>query len=222
MTGPVLTSLGVAAAATLVSLPPALALAWLLARRRFVGKALVETLVALPLVLPPVVTGLLLLLLLGRGSVLGGWLHETLGFEFVFSTSAAVLAAAVVSWPLLVRTLRVALEGVDPRLEQAARTLGAGPLTTFRTVTLALCRRGVVAATVLGFARALGEFGATLVVAGALPGGRVTAPVAVFRELQSGRPENALPLVGALVALAFGAMLVSEWLVRRERSTWTP
>jgi len=216
---PLLTSAGVAALAVLGTLPVGLPLAWLLARRRFRGKSLVETVVALPLVLPPVVTGYLLLLLMGRNTVVGGWLHRTFGLELMFTPTAAALAAAVVSFPLLVRTLRVSIEGVDSRLEQASRTLGAGPLTTFRHVTLPLCRNGVVAALVLAFARALGEFGATLVVAGTLPGGRTTAPVAVYRALMSGDPSRAVPLVVALVLLALVAMLISERLVHpRDRA----
>ena len=217
MTAAILTSIVIALAAVAVGLLPAAWLAWRLARRDFPGKALVETVVALPLVLPPVVTGYLLLIVLGRRGVLGGWLHDALGVDVVFTPLAAVLAAAVVSFPLLVRTLRVSFEGVDPGLEQAARTCGASPSTTFRAVTLPLCRHGVLAALVLAFARALGEFGATLVVAGTLPGGRVTAPVAVWRELQSGDPTRAVPLVVALVAVAFAAMFTSEWLVRRGR-----
>jgi molybdate transport system permease protein len=207
----------IASAAVAVSLPFGLLLAWWLARRRFFGKTLVEAVVAAPLVLPPIVTGYLLLLLLARGTPVGGWLHRTFGWELLFTPLAAALAAAVVSFPLLVRTLRVAIESVDPGLEDAARTLGANRWTTFRTVTLPLCRSGVFAALVLAFARALGEFGATLVVAGTLPGGRVTAPVAVYRALISGEPSAAVPLVVALVLVALVAMAVSEHLVARAR-----
>ncbi len=217
MSDAIVTSVVIALGAVALGLLPAVALAWWLARRHFAGKAVVETLVAMPLVLPPVVTGYLLLMLLGRRTAFGGWLHDAFGLELLFTPLAATLAAAVVSFPLLVRTLRVAFEGVDPGLEQAARSLGAGRWTTFTAVTLPLCRHGVLAAVVLAFARALGEFGATLVVAGTLPGGRVTAPVAVWRELQSGDPSRAVPLVVALVAVAAAAMFASEWLVRRGR-----
>ncbi len=213
----VLTTLGISAAAVLASLPFGLALAWFLARRRFPGKALVETLVATPLVLPPVVTGVLLLLVLGRSTAFGGWLTSTFGIDIVFTPTAAVLAAAIVAFPLLVRTARVAFEGVDRELEQAARSMGASPVRVWSTVTLPLARRGVTAAVVLAFARAVGEFGATLVVAGTLPGGRRTLSVEVWQRLQSGDPGRAVPFVVASVLLAFAAVGWGEWLARPRR-----
>jgi molybdate transport system permease protein len=160
----------VAALATLVVLVPGIALAWLLARRDWPGKSLVETAVMLPMVMPPVATGLILLQLLGRNGPVGRWLHEHLDLAIVFTWRAVVIAMAVMSFPLLVRAARVAFEGVNPRLEQIARTLGASNARVFRTITLPLARRGIVAGAVLAFARALGEFGATILVAGNIPG----------------------------------------------------
>ncbi len=213
-----LVSVQVAALAVVVSLPVAVPLALCLARRSFRGKILVETVVALPLVLPPVVTGFVLLMLLGRGTLVGGKLTEVFGASLLFTPAAAVLAAAIVAFPLLVRTLRVAFEGVDPQLEEAASTLGATTWRTFTRVTLPLAWHGVVAGLVLAFGRALGEFGATLVVAGTLPGGRITAPVAVYRMLLSGDPWRARGLVGGLVIVALLTTACAELLVRGGRS----
>jgi molybdate transport system permease protein len=196
-------------------LPPGVALAWLLARKSWPGKSLVETLVALPLVVPPVATGLILLKLLGRRGTLGGWVEQTFGLELVFTWRAVVIATAVMSFPLLVRTARVAFEGVNPRLEQVARTLGAGPWRVFATVTLPLAARGLAAGAVLAFARGLGEFGATVMVAGMIPGQTVTLALSIYQQVNLGRDEAAWPLLGVSVALAFGAVWLSERLLQR-------
>jgi molybdate transport system permease protein len=205
----------VAVVSTLCILPPGLALAWLLARRDWPGKSVVETLVALPLVIPPVATGLLLLKLFGRRGFLGHWLEESLGLEIVFTWKAVVVATAVMSFPLLVRTARVAFESVSPRLEHVARTLGAGPWSVFWTITLPLARSGVIAGAVLAFARALGEFGATVMVAGFIPGKTETLSLSIYHLVQLGRDGEALGLLGISVALAFGAVWCSERLLRR-------
>lgn len=205
----------VAVVSTLCILPPGLALAWLLARRDWPGKSLVETLVALPLVIPPVATGLILLKLLGRRGVVGHWLESTLGLEVVFTWKAVVVATAVMSFPLLVRTARVAFESVSPRVEHVARTLGAGPWRVFWTITLPLARSGVMAGAVLAFARALGEFGATVMVAGFIPGKTETLSLSIYHLVQLGRDSEALGLLVISVALAFGAVWFSERMLRR-------
>jgi len=208
-------TLGVALLGTLLILPGGVALGWLLARRRWPGKALVETLVALPLVIPPVATGLILLKLFGRRGPLGVFLERTFGVEIVFTWKAVVLATAVMALPLLVRSARVAFEEVPARLEQVARTLGAGPWRVFFTVTLPLARRGLLAGCVLAFARALGEFGATVMVAGMIPGETITLALGIYHEVQLGHDGAALGLLAVSVTLAFGALAASEWLLRR-------
>ncbi|MEY4940204.1 MAG: molybdate transporter permease subunit [Verrucomicrobiota bacterium] len=208
-------TVGVAALSTCAILPAGIALAWLLARRDWPGKSLVETLVALPLVIPPVATGLILLKLFGRRGPLGSWLETTLGWEIVFTWRAVVIASAVMSFPLLVRTARVAFEGVNPRLEHVARTLGAAPCRVFVTITLPLARRGLVAAAVLAFARALGEFGATIMVAGFIPGQTATLALSIYHLVQLGRDGEALLLLTVSVLIAFGAVWLSEWFLRR-------
>ena len=208
-------TLGVAALSTLVILPFGVALAWLLARREWRGKTLVETLVALPLVMPPVATGLILLKLFGRRGPLGSWLENTFGWELVFTWRGVVIATAVMSFPLLVRTARVAFEGVNPRLEQVARTLGAGPWRVFLRVTLPLARRGLLAGVLLAFARALGEFGATIMIAGYIPGETATLALSIYHLVQLGQDAEALGLLGISVAIAFGAVWASEWFLRR-------
>ena len=200
-----------AAVATLIILPPGLALAWLLARRNWPGKALVETLTALPLVLPPVATGLILLKLLGRRGPLGPWMAEQ-GIEIVFTWKAVVIALAVMSFPLLVRSLRTAIEEVPSRLEQVAMTLGAGPWKVFWAVTLPLARRGVAAGAILAFARALGEFGATMILAGYIPGETGTLSLEIYQAIQMGEDTRAIELIGAAALLAFGALGISEYL----------
>ncbi len=210
-------TLAIAAASTLAILPFGLALGWLLARRAWPGKAFVETFVALPLVIPPVATGLILLKLFGRRGPLGGFLHETMGVEIVFTWKAVLLATAVMSFPLLVRSARVAFEEVDHRLEKVARTLGAGPWRVFFTITLPLAARGLTAGALLAFARALGEFGATVMVAGYFVGETATLSLGIYHLVQLGRDAEAFALLGVSVALAFGAILASELLLGRAR-----
>lgn len=209
-------TLGVALLSTLLILPPGVALGWLLARRRWPGKAMVETLVALPLVIPPVATGLILLKLFGRHGLFGRWCENVLGLEIVFTWRAVVLATAVMSFPLLVRSARVAFEEVPLRLEGVARTLGAGPWRVFFALSLPLARRGLLAGCVLAFARALGEFGATIMIAGMIPGETITLALGIYHEVQLGHDDAALILLAISVALAFGAVASSEWLLRRK------
>lgn len=208
----------VATISTVVILPFGIALAWLLARRDWPGKALVETLVALPLVIPPVATGLILLKVFGRRGVAGEFLEQTLGMEIVFTWRAVVIATAIMSFPLLVRTARVAFEGVNPRLEQVARTLGASNGRVFLTITLPLAARGLAAGIVLAFARALGEFGATIMVAGYIPGETATLSLSIYHLVQLGRDAEALGLLGISLVIAFGALWTSEWFLRRSRA----
>jgi molybdate transport system permease protein len=203
----------VAALGTLVILPPGLLIAWLLARYRWTGKPLVETLVALPLVMPPVATGLILLRLFGRRGALGRWLHEWLHVDVVFTWRAVVVAMAVMSFPLLVRTARVAFEGVNPRLEQIGRTLGASEARVFLTITLPLAARGILGGTLLAFARALGEFGATILVAGNIPGRTSTLSLAIYQLVQLGHDAQAFRLLGVSVLITFLAVWWSEWLI---------
>lgn len=208
-------TLGVATLSTLIILPFGTVLAWLLARGRWRGKSLVETVVALPLVMPPVATGLILLKLLGRRGFLGGWLERVFGVEIVFTWRAVVVAMGVMSFPLLVRAARVAFEEVPPRLEQIARTLGAGELRVFFTITLPLATRGLVAGTILAFARALGEFGATILVAGNIPGKTATLSLSIYSFVQLGQDSAAFRLLSISVVIAFGAVWISEAILRR-------
>ena len=194
--------------ATLLIVPPALAVAWLLARYRWRGKSLVETLVALPLVMPPVATGLILLELLGRRGPLG-WMHV------VFTWKAVVAAMMVMSFPLLVRAARVAFEEVEPRLEQIARTLGASDGRVFATITLPLAARGIAGGMLLAFARAIGEFGATIVVAGNIPGRTTTLSLAIYNFVQLGRDADAYRLLAAAALMAFAAVWITEAFLRR-------
>jgi len=211
-----LLSLKVALAATAIVLPPGVLLGLLFARRRFPGKTLLETLAYLPLVLPPTAVGYLLLALLARDGLLG---ESTLGFDLdlLLTWKGAVLASSLMSLPLVVRTARVAFEEVSPRLEWMGRTLGMGPLRVLGEITLPLARRGLLAAGVLGFSRALGEFGATVIVAGNIPGKTQTLALAIFNDIQIGRDDQARLLVGITAALAFGAVWTSEVLLRRRR-----
>jgi molybdate transport system permease protein len=204
--------------AVLCILPPGLALAWLLARRSWPGKSVVETLLALPLVMPPVATGLLLLRLLGRRGVLGGWLERAWGLDVVFTWRAVVAAMAVMALPLLVRSARSAFESVDPRLEQVARTLGASWPRIWSELTLPLARRGILGGTLLAFARALGEFGATIVVAGDIPGRTRTLALAIYGHIQLGEDTAAYRLLAVSAAIAFAALWTSEWFLRRRES----
>ncbi len=199
---------------TLILAPVGLALAWCLARPYWRGKASVETLISMPLVLPPVVTGLVLLKLFGRRGPLGHWLHDQFGLEIVFTWKAVVLALAVMSLPLFVRAARTAIEEVNPLYEQLARTLGASEWRVFVTITLPLARRGVLAGTLLAFARALGEFGATIMVAGNIPGQTTTLSVAIYQHVQLGQDARAWALAGVSALIAFAALWGSERLLR--------
>jgi molybdate transport system permease protein len=208
-------TLQMAAAATAAILVPGVAAAFFLAGYRGPGRSALETVLSLPLVLPPTAVGLLLLELLARNRPLGAWLAGQ-GVEVVFTWKAVVLAIAVMSFPLLVRSARTAFEEVDPRLVALARTLGCRPAAAFFRVSLPLARRGILAGIVLAFSRALGEFGATIMVAGNIPGRTQTLALAIFHETQLGRDAHATRLAAVTVALAFAALWVTEWLVRRQ------
>jgi molybdate transport system permease protein len=203
---------------TLLVVPGGLALAWCLARLRWHGKTLIETLLTLPLVLPPVVTGLVLLKLFGRRGPLGHFLDEHFGLDVVFTWRAVVLALTAMSLPLFVRAARAALEDVDPAFEQIARTLGASEWRVFFTITLPLARRGVLAGTMLALARALGEFGATIVVAGNIPGQTTTLSIAIYEYVQLGQDAHAWTLAAVSATLAFGAVFCSEYLWRGRKA----
>ena len=207
--GLLLRTLVVAAAATAIAAPPAIVLGWYFARRSFPGKDVLSTLVLLPMVLPPTAVGILLLRLFAAD----GW-FGALDLGIVLSLRGAVAASAVMAFPLIVRTARASFEALDPRLEAMSRTLGSGRLRTFLTVSLPLAGRGLTAGVLLGFARALGEFGATIMVAGNVPGRTQTLPSAIFAAQQSGDDARANVLMGAAVALGFVALLGSERLVR--------
>ncbi len=212
-------SLQVALWSVACSLPFGVATAFLLARTNFPGKSLVDGLVHLPLVIPPVVVGYMLLLLMGRRGPIGGWLYDTLGITVIFTWQGAALAAAVMGFPLMVRAMRLSLESVDRRLEQAARTLGAGRFDTFRSVTLPLMAPGILTGLVLAFARSLGEFGATITFVSNIPGQTRTIPVAIYTLTQT--PDGdaaALRLCIIAVILSLIALIASEWLARRLRT----
>lgn len=209
-------SLKVGGVAVLVSLPLAFALAWLLARGRFPGRVLLDALVHLPLVVPPVVTGWLLLLAFAPAGPIGAWLESWFGVSVLFRWTGAAVAAGVMALPLMVRAIRLSIEGVDRRLEQAARTLGAGRWRTFATVTLPLSLPGVIAGVVLGFARALGEFGATITFVSNVPGETQTLPLAIYAALQTpGGEALVLRLAGISVLLSLAALIASELIARR-------
>ena len=201
-----------AATATVCVLPPAIAVGWLLARRQFAGKALLETVVSLPLVLPPVASGLVLLWLFGRRSPVGQAL-DAVGIEVIFTWKAVVAAMMVISFPLVTRSVRAGIEQVDRRYEQIAATLGASTFRILRTITLPLASRGIAAGAVLGFSRALGEFGATIMVAGAIPGQTRTIAVGIYSLVETGREDAAWGLVVVAALLAFGAIYVSNRLL---------
>ena len=208
-------SLKVSFWATLLSLPPGLFIAYALARWQFWGKQVLNGLVHLPLILPPVVTGYLLLLVFGRQGLAGAWL-ESLGIVLAFRWTGAVLAAAIMAFPLMVRAMRLAIEAVDPRLEAAAATLGAPRIAVFATVTLPLILPGLITGAVLAFAKAMGEFGATITFVSNIPGQTQTLPSAIYTFLQvPGAEPAALRLVLVSVAVAMAALAVSELLARR-------
>lgn len=203
-----------ATGATVLILPPGVVLAWLLARRKFPGRVLVETFVSLPLVMPPVATGLILLVILSRRGRVGGLL-ERLGIEVVFTWKAVVLAMAIMGLPLLVRTARAGFEQVNARYESVAATLGASPARVFLTISLPLAWPSVLAGAVLAFARALGEFGATIIVAGSIPGATRTLAVAIYGYAETGQDELAFTLLLVSVSIAFVALWTANRLVER-------
>lgn len=215
-TGVLLLSLKVAATAVAFSLPLAMLVAWFLARSSWRGKMLVDALVHLPLVLPPVVTGYLLLVLLGRRGLIGGWLYEHLGVSFAFHWTGAALAGGIMGFPLMVRPIRLSLEAIDQRVEQAAATLGARPIMVWMTITLPLALPGVIAGLMLAFARALGEFGATITFAANIPGETRTLPLAIYTFIQvPGGESQAAQLIVISVIVSLGALMVSELIARR-------
>ena len=214
----ILLPLQIAVVATAINLPIAVGLSWLIVKRRVRGSFLLAVLVSLPLALPPVVSGYFLLLLLGRQGPFGSLIRDTLGVDSVFTWVAAALASAVVSFPLMARGVMTAIEGVDERLERSARSLGAGALRVAFTITLPLAYRGIMAGVLLGFVRALSEFGATIVVAGNIPGRTQTLPLAIFEKVQLGRDADALRLVGVSIALAVATILVHNWLLSKSRT----
>lgn len=209
-------SLLIATTATLCSLPFGIAIAWLLARGRFWGKSLLDTLVHLPLILPPVVTGYLLLLSFGRRGPIGGFLAEEFGIVFSFRWTGAALACAVMGFPLLVRAVRLSIEAVDQRLEAAAGTLGAHPLWVFATITLPLCLPGIIAGAILAFAKSMGEFGATITFVSNIPGETQTVPSAIYALTQTPDGDaGAYRLTLISVAVSMTALIASEWLAQR-------
>ena len=206
-------SLAVGLASTLVILPLGIALAWLFARKEWPLKSVLETFVLLPLVMPPVSTGLVLLKIFGRRSPLGQWLYDR-GIEIVFNWKGVLIAMAVMSFPLMVRSVRTSFAEVNVRLEQIAATLGASPLKIFFVVTMPLAYRGIVAGALLAFSRALGEFGATILLAGNIPGKTQTLSLAIYNFVQLGKDPEAYVLLGVTVGLAFLFVWSSEWLLR--------
>lgn len=211
-------SISVGLASTMLILPFGIALAWLFARKEWPLKSVVETLVLLPLVMPPVSTGLILLKIFGRRSPLGQWLYDR-GIEIVFNWKGVLIAMAVMSFPLLVRSVRTSFAEVNPRLEQIAATLGASPLRIFFVITIPLAYKGIVAGALLAFSRALGEFGATILLAGNIPGETQTLSLAIYNFVQLGKDSEAYTLLGITVALAFFFVWSSEWLLRSGRKT---
>jgi molybdate transport system permease protein len=209
-------SISVGLASTLLILPFGIALAWLFARKEWPLKSIVETAVLLPLVMPPVSTGLILLKVFGRRSPLGQWLYER-GIEIVFNWKGVLIAMSVMSFPLLVRSVRTSFAEVNPRLEQIAATLGASPLRIFFVITIPLAYKGIVAGALLAFSRALGEFGATILLAGNIPGKTQTLSLAIYNYVQLGKDPEAYTLLGITVVLAFLFVWCSEWLLRAER-----
>ncbi|MCW7763547.1 molybdate ABC transporter permease subunit [Photorhabdus luminescens] len=211
----IILSLKVSGMAVLLSLPFGILMAWILARFRFPGKSLLDSIIHLPLVLPPVVVGYLLLISMGRRGFVGEWLYDWFGISFAFSWRGAALASAIVAFPLMVRAIRLALESVDQRLEQAARTLGANPFKVFFTITLPLSLPGVIVGTVLAFARSLGEFGATITFVSNIPGETRTIPLAMYTLIETPGAETAAARLCIIaIILALISLMVSEWLTR--------
>jgi molybdate transport system permease protein len=211
-------SLSVAARSVGFSLPLAVAFAWVLTRRRFLGHTLLDAVVHLPLVLPPVVIGYLLLVLFGTRGPIGSWLQRTAGIELIFTRNGAALATAVMSFPLMVRAMRISLENVDAGLEEAARTLGAGAFDRFATITLPLMLPGVLAGAITAFSASLGEFGAVITFVSNIPGETRTLPLALYSALQTpGGDAAAARLAAISVVLGLSGLLLSEWFARRVR-----
>lgn len=211
-------SLSVATRSLLFSTPFAVLLAWVLTRRQFLGRTVLDALVHLPLVLPPVVVGYLLLLLFGARGPIGAWLDRVLGIELIFTRNGAALATAVMSFPLMVRAMRISLENVDRGLEDAARTLGAGALDRFATITLPLMLPGVLAGAITAFSAALGEFGAVITFVSNIPGETRTLPLALYTALQTpGGDAAAARLACISIVLGLSGLLLSEWFARRVR-----
>lgn len=215
----VLLSLRVSLISVLMGLPFGLVCGWLLARTNFWGKTALETIINLPLVLPPVITGYLLLVAFGRNGFLGDILHSQFGISIVFDWKGAAVAAAVVSFPLMVRSIRLGISHVDPTLEMAAQTLGATPWDAFWTVTLPLARSGIIAGCVLAFARGFGEFGATIMISGNIPGKTQTMPLYVYDQMETpGGVQNATTVIIASILIAAGALWASEILEKQAQS----
>ncbi|MET2845366.1 molybdate ABC transporter permease subunit [Vibrio owensii] len=212
-------SLKVGAYAVVWLIPLGVALAWLLSRKEFIGKSILDSLIHLPLVLPPVVIGYLLLISLGRQGVLGYWLFEHFGLVFSFNWKGAVIACIVVALPLMVRSVRLSLDNVDPKLEHAASTLGASPLKVFLTITLPLTIPGIITGTMLSFARSLGEFGATISFVSNIPGETQTIPLAMYNFIETpGAEMEAARLCIISIVLALSTLMISEWLNRKAAS----
>ena len=211
----ILLSIQVAAVATLINIPIAVYIGWLIGRRNIRGKLILETVISLPLALPPVVTGYFLLILVGRESAIGQISQFLFGNDIVFTWVASAIAASVVSFPLMVRAIIVAMQGVDATLERSARSLGAGPIRTFLQITLPLCYNGLVAGILLGFVRAIGEFGATIVVAGNIPGRTQTIPLAIYSKVQLGKDSEAINLIIISTVLAIITLIIHHWLIVR-------
>jgi molybdate transport system permease protein len=212
-------SLSVATRSVVFSLPCALLLSWVLTRRRFLGRTLLDAFVHLPLVLPPVVVGYLLLLLFGARGPIGGWLQNSFGIHLIFTRNGAALATAVMSFPLMVRAMRLSLENVDRGLEDAARTLGAGPLDRLVSITLPLMLPGILAGAITAFSAALGEFGAVITFVSNIPGETRTLPIALYSALQTPGGDIAAARLAALsLSLGLAGLLLSEWFARRVRN----
>lgn len=208
-------TLQIALVATLIDFPIALALSWLIVKKRVRGRTILDVLASLPLAVPPVAIGYILLILLGRNGPIGGFLHGTLGLDVVFTWVAAALASAIVSFPLMARAIMVAMDGVDERFEMSARSLGAGTMRVIMTITVPLAYRGILAGVLLGFVRALSEFGATIVVAGNIPGKTQTIPLAIYADVQLGDNAAAMRFVAISIALAVATLLMHNWLLGR-------
>ncbi|MDX7997694.1 molybdate ABC transporter permease subunit [Xenorhabdus sp. Reich] len=211
----ILLSLQISGIAVLFSLPFGILMAWMLARCQFFGKSLLDSIIHLPLVLPPVVVGYLLLISMGRRGVIGEFLYDWFGISFAFNWTGAALASAVVAFPLMVRAIRLSLENIDRRLEQAARTLGASSLKVFFTITLPLSLPGIIVGAVLAFARSLGEFGATITFVSNIPGETRTIPLAMYTLLETPGAETAAARLCIIaIMLALISLMLSEWLAR--------